>query len=185
VPSRHQSRLRPEVRHQPRRGRLDALLRRYVAPRQGLRFRQVGCHDRGASDQTLQRAPSPPLEQPGAVAGPEHRIDHDGYRARGRASELVQTELHVARDVVGGEHPDLDGVGRDVAQQHAQLLEHHRRERRQHLVHALGVLNRQRRDDSGAVNTQGSEDLEVRLETGAPRRIRARDAECDPHDDGW
>ena len=103
-----------------------------------------------------------------------------GGRALRVAIQLAQAELDVAGHVVGRQHPELDGIRTQVAQQDAELCEHDVRKRRQHLVHLGGILHGQRGDHARAVHTKGAKDLEIRLQPGAAGRIRAGDAEGDP-----
>ena len=179
VAALHERRARAEPGDELRRCGLDTFSCRYVAARERRGLEQVRRHEVRAPDQILERPVGAPLEQRRAVARGEHRIDHDRRAARG--VELAQPELHVARDVVAREHPELQRVGRRAAQDRAQLLQHHAREHRQHLVHARGVLHRERGDHAHPVHAERAEHLEVGLEAGAAGRIRSRDAERDLH----
>ena len=127
----------------------------------------------------------PPLQQRLAVARDQDRIDHHGRRGFASGLHDLESQSHRPKHVVARQHADLDRVGDEVQEEPPQLIQHHGGERRQHLVHLRGVLNRQGRHHTRAVHPEGAEDLQVELQARAPGRIRARDGEGGTHRPGW
>jgi hypothetical protein len=108
-------------------------------------------------------------------------VDHDRWQRQACGIEAREAELDVERDVVAGERPDLDRVRVHVRQQHAQLIQHHARKDGKHLMDLLRILDGEGRDDSGSVDAQAAEDLEIGLEARSTGGIRGGDAQGDPH----
>ena len=154
---------------------------RRLLAHQAFELGEVGGHERGAGEELAQRRPGPLLEEHCARARPEHGIDDQ----RSVRRQIVQRQQHGPGHVVGRQHADLDGRDLEIPQQHAELVEHDRGEERQDPMHRAGVLDGERRQDAGTVDTQGVEDLQIELKTGAAGGIGACDAERHGHRAGW
>ena len=94
-------------------------------------------------------------------------------------------EANVPDAVIGCEHSDLDGIGSDVAEEDAQLVEKHGREDRENILDAVRILEREGRGNPAAMDTEVPKNLEVGLESCPSGRVGSRDRECRSHCAQW
>ena len=118
-----------------------------------------------------QRALGALVEQAGSRLGDHHGVDDH----RCALGQLVERLGDRGDDLGVGEHPDLDGVERDVFEHGANLREDHLRRDRLDRPHRERVLGRYRRDRADPVNAAAGEGLEVGLDPRPAAGVRAGD----------
>src|SRR2546426_4194857 len=118
-------------------------------------------------------------EVPALQGGSDGR-DHDRIDDKGELGpcEFVRDGPD---DVPGVQHPCLRSADVEVPEDRAELGPDLRGRDREDRVHGAGVLRRNRGDDGGAVDADGGETLQVRLDPGASAGVAPRNREGRPH----
>ncbi len=164
VPSLHQHGTGPRFQKDARRPL------RVVLVGELARLDAVGGHEGATRDHALdQIPPAPPFEEERPVARAQDRVDHawDG--------KPIEDHAHAQDDIVGREHPDLDGVGSEFLERDVELVGDDGGEGRVDRVDPACALRGERRRHRHPVNAVMREDLQIHLDPRAPGGVGSGD----------
>jgi len=113
-------------------------------------------------------------EESRAALGNHHRVNHQV--ADSVSLDLIRDRLD---DLGAGEHPSLGRLDAEVLHDGVDLGPDHRHRELQDVGDRQRVLGGDGGDRGGAVDSEGREGLEVRLDARATARVRAGDGEGD------
>jgi hypothetical protein len=132
-------------------------------------FAQVRRHDIGEREQLRAHGVDGIWLEQHVAAG----CNHDGIDDERHAGEGCEAAHDCFDSGAVGQHAGLDGADAQVVGERGHLRGDDGGGKLKDRLHALRVLRGDRRDDGGAVDAEGRERLEVGLDAGAARAVRA------------
>jgi hypothetical protein len=134
----------------------------------------VGRDDRGQRQEQLDQRPDRLRAQQGVAAlGDHHRIHHQRPNEWARSRSATASMMAALESI-----PVLAASGSDVLKYRVDLRGHDVRRNLVDRPHADRVLGRDGGDHRGAVDAEGGERLEIRLDARAAARVGAGDRQA-------